>query len=87
MLRVIPCHAGHMTLTVGQGARAVQVMIGEIQVQATFIEDILNKVLEQFAPTTPVTMTFRKAYFPSGHDLKDFATKLVIDLQPGDVEQ
>jgi hypothetical protein len=44
-------------------------------------------VLEKFSADTPVTMTFRKAHFASGHDLKDFAGKLGIDLQPGDVEQ
>ena len=32
-------------------------------------------------------MTFRKAHFNSGHDLKDFAEKLGLDLNPGDVEQ
>ena len=60
---------------------------GEIPVNAAFIEALLNKVLEKFAPDTPVTMTFRKAHFASGHDLKDFAEKLGIELQPGDVEQ
>jgi hypothetical protein len=32
-------------------------------------------------------MTFRKANFPSGHDLREFAAKLGIELQTGDVEQ
>jgi hypothetical protein len=32
-------------------------------------------------------MTFRKANFLSGHDLKEFAAKLGIELKPGDVEQ
>ncbi len=77
----------NVTLTVGQGAQAVLVTIGEIQVNATFIGAILKIALERFEPTTPVTMTFRKAHFASGHDLKDFAEKLGIELQPGDVEQ
>ncbi len=77
----------NLVLTIGQGAHAVQVMIGEIQVNAAFIESILKTVLEKFEPTTPITMTFRKAHFSSGHDLRDFAEKLGIDLQPGDVEQ
>jgi hypothetical protein len=77
----------NVTLTVGQGAQAVQVMVGEIRVDAAFLEAILNTVLEKFAPTTPVTMTFRKANFASGHDLKDFVSELGIELQPGDVEQ
>jgi len=77
----------NVTLTVGQGAQAVQVMIGEIQVDAAFIEASLKTVLEKFAPTTPVSMAFRKAHFASGHDLKHFAEKLGIELQTGDVEQ
>jgi hypothetical protein len=56
-------------------------------VNAAFIEDILKKVLEKFTPDTPITMTFRKAHFSSGHDLKDFAGKLGIELQASDIEQ
>lgn len=74
-------------LTVGQGNHMISLNVGEIAVDATFIEAILVKVLEQFEPDTPVTMTFRKAHFLSGHDLKDFAEKLGFELQTGDVEQ
>ncbi|MCG2770731.1 MAG: chitobiase/beta-hexosaminidase C-terminal domain-containing protein, partial [Desulfobacterales bacterium] len=77
----------NVTLTIGQGAQVAQVIVGEVRVNAAFIEAILKTVLEKFDPTTPVTMTFRKAHFASGHDLKDFAGKLGIELQPGDVEQ
>ena len=77
----------NVALTVGQGAQAVQVMVGEIRVNAPFIEAILKTVLEKFGPTTPISMTFRKAHFSSGHDLKEFAEKLGLDLQPSDVEQ
>jgi hypothetical protein len=74
-------------LTVGQGNRMIAVNVGEIAVDAVFIEALLVKVLEKFTPDTPITMTFRKAHFASGHDLKDFAGKLGIELQQGDVEQ
>jgi hypothetical protein len=77
----------NVTLTVGQGAQAVRVIIGEMQVDAPFIEAILKTVLEKFTPTTPVSMAFGKAHFASGHDLKQFATHLGLDLQTGDVEQ
>jgi hypothetical protein len=77
-----------ISLTVGQGNLMIAVNVGEIAVDAVFIEDLLVKVLEKFADTaTPVTMTFRKAHFASGHDLKDFAGKLGIELHAGDVEQ
>ena len=67
-------------MTVGQGNQMIAVNVGEIAVDAAFIEALLIKVLEKFTPDTPVTMTFRKAHFASGHDLKDFAGKLGIEL-------
>lgn len=76
-----------IALTVGQGSQVIGVNVGEIAVDAAFIEALLVKVLEKFKPDTQVTMTFRKAQFTSGHDLKDFAEKLGIELQIGDVEQ
>ena len=76
-----------IVLTVGQGNRMISVNVGEIQVDAVFVEGLLMKVLEKFAPETPVTMSFRKAHFVSGYDLKDFAAKLGIELCPEDVEQ
>lgn len=76
-----------IVLTVGQGNQMISVNVGEIAVDAVFIEALLVKVLEKFTPDTLVTMTFRKAHFTSGHDLKDFAEKLGIELQIGDVEQ
>lgn len=76
-----------VTLTVGQGAQAVQVMVGDIRITAEYIDAILTAILPQFDPATPITMTFRKAHFASGHDLKRFAETLGIDLQQGEVEQ
>lgn len=76
-----------IALTVGQGTQMIGINVGEIKVDAAFIEALLVKVLEKFTPDTLVTMTFRKAHFASGHDLKDFAAKLGIELQQGDVEQ
>ena len=76
-----------IVLTVGQGNQMIAINVGEIAVEAGFLEALLTKVLEKFAPDTPITMTFRKAAFASGHDLKDFAGKLDIELGPGDVQQ
>jgi len=72
---------------VGQGNQSIAISVGEIAVEAAFMEALLAKLLEKFKPDTPVTMTFRKAHFASGHDLKAFAEKLGIELQQGDVEQ
>lgn len=77
----------NVALTVGQGNKIANIMVGEVRVDAAFITALLTKILEKFAPDTPVTMTFRKAHFASGHDLKDFAGKLGIALEQADVEQ
>jgi hypothetical protein len=76
-----------IALATGQGNKMIAISVGEIAVDGNFIEALLVKVLEKFSSDTPVTMTFRKAHFASGHDLKDFAGKLRIELQPTDVEQ
>jgi len=76
-----------IVLTVGQGTQMIGINVGDIPVEAPFIEALLIKVLEKFTPDTPITMTFRKAHFSSGHDLKDFAEKLGFELQSGDIEQ
>jgi hypothetical protein len=65
----------------------IAINVGEIPLDAVFIEALLTTVLEKFEPDTLITMSFRKCHFSSGHDLKDFASKLGIELQPGDVEQ
>jgi len=41
----------------------------------------------KFPPDAVVTMTFKKAQFASGHDLKQFAESLGIELAAGDVHQ
>jgi hypothetical protein len=76
-----------ISVTVGQGSRIMAVNVGDIKVDAAFIEALLSKIIEKFTPDTPIAMTFRKAYFKSGHDLKDFAAKLGFELSQGDVEQ
>ncbi|MCX5844577.1 MAG: chitobiase/beta-hexosaminidase C-terminal domain-containing protein, partial [Deltaproteobacteria bacterium] len=76
-----------IVLTVGQGNHMISVNVGEIELEAIFIQALLTKVLEKFTPTTPVNMTFRKAHFASGHDLNDFTGKLGIELKQEDVEQ
>jgi hypothetical protein len=77
----------NIMLTVGQSNKVAQIVVGEVRVDAAFIVELLKKVLEKFSPETPITMTFRKAHFASGHDLKDFVGNLGLELELGDVEQ
>jgi len=76
-----------VTLSVGQGNQVIGVTVGDIEVDAQFVETILRTILSKFEPTTPITMTFRKASFASGHDLREFAEKLGLELQPNEIEQ
>ena len=76
-----------IAINVGQGNQVIAINVGEIPVDAAFILALLTKVLEKFGPETPITMSFRKGHFASGHDLKDFANKLGIELQQAEVEQ
>jgi hypothetical protein len=77
----------NVSLTIGQGSKIANIMVGEVRVDGAFISALLTKVLEKFVPDTPVTMSFRKAHFASGHDLKDFAAKLGLTIEQSDVEQ
>ena len=73
-----------IVLTVGQGNQVIAHQRGRDSASMPPSSKLCStKVLEKFAPDTPVTMTFRKAHFASGHDLKDFAGKLGIELAAG----
>ncbi len=77
----------NVTLTVGQGTEIARFMVGEVKTDAVFLRQLLEKVLEQFSPNTPVTMTFQRAHFSSGHDLKQFCANLGLEVAQGTVEQ
>jgi hypothetical protein len=74
-------------ITIGQGAQSLAINIGEISVGADFIEGLLTKALEKFEPHAPITMTFQRASFNTGHDLEEFATKFGITLTASEVDQ
>lgn len=71
----------NVTLTVGQGAQVATIIVGEVRVDAALLTELLEKVLGQFPPDTPVTMSFRKAHFASGHDLVQFCEQVGIELK------
>ncbi len=76
-----------VTLDVGQAAQTARIMVGELRVDGPYLTQLLEKVLDKFPPDTPVTMSFRRAHFASGHDLKQFCEKLGIEIAQGSVEQ
>jgi hypothetical protein len=77
----------NVTVTVGQGDEMIRLTVGKVEVDAPFIEEMLTKLLERFAPDTAVVMSFRQAGFRTGHDLTAFAGQFDFELRPGEVEQ
>lgn len=76
-----------VTLAVGQGAQILQLTIGQVRVEPAFVEDLLTRLIQPLPPDAPVTLTFRRASFTTGHDLKEFAERHGIELKPDSVEQ
>jgi len=76
-----------VTLTIGEGAKSVTITVGELPVDGGYVETLLNAALTKFVPDALVTMTFKKAQFASGHDLRQFVETLGLDLNPGDIHQ
>ena len=76
-------------LTVGQGEQIINITIGRLEppVAVDLIDDLLTKIAEPFPPDAPVTMSFKRANFASGHDLQAFVEKLGLDLKPGELIQ
>jgi hypothetical protein len=72
---------------VGQGSQVIGVQIGEVAVEAGFMEELLLKLLERFPSDTPVTMTFRTGNFQSGHDLRALVDRLGLEIKIDEVEQ
>lgn len=80
------CFEG-VVITVGQGAKVAQVMVGELLVDAQFLTQILQTISEKFEPDAPITMSFRRAHFTSGHDLRQFCESLGIEVVQENIEQ
>ncbi len=77
----------NVTITVGQGAKVINVIIGEIAVEADFLTRLLTQLAEKLPPDAPVTMAFKRAHFAAGHDAQEFANRLGIPLTQENIEQ
>ena len=76
-----------INLTVGQGDEVASITVGNVEIKAPFLLSLIEILLEKFSAETPITMTFGRAEFSSGHDLKAFCEKLNLKLSRGSVEQ
>ena len=80
-------HFESLTINVGQGDQVAAVMIGEVRVDAAFLSRLLKDVCEKFPPDAPITMTFKKAHFESGHDLEQFCQKVGLEITQASIQQ
>jgi hypothetical protein len=76
-----------VNLTVGQGSRVLAASVGDVHIEAVHLEDLLNRLSDRLEPDAAVTMTFRRAHFPSGHDFVLFMEKLGLKFIESDVTQ
>lgn len=76
-----------VSLTVGQGGQMASVTVGDVRVDAAFLSNLLDTMLQKFPPDTLLTLSFRKAHFTSGVDLIQFCEKLTLDVSLGSVDQ
>lgn len=74
-------------LTVGQGAQTITLSIGDIAVDAEFLMRIVNQLVERTPAEAPVTMTFKRASFQTGHDAQTFSQRFGIQLAQEQIEQ
>jgi hypothetical protein len=74
-------------LTVGSAPRVLHLSIGEIPIDAEFIEKELAHLQTLVSPEAPVVMQFKKAYTQTGYDLEQFTKALGIEIANGEVIQ
>ncbi len=76
-----------VTLMVGSAPRAIHLSLGEMEIDASFIETALAHLQTVLSPDAPVVMSFKKAHMQTGYDLELFAKQLGIEIEQGEVEQ
>ena len=76
-----------LQIQVGSGASTAQVSVSELPITGEYLEKVLIAVSEAFPPDAPITLSFKKAHFTTGHDLKQFSEQFGLELLPGEVSQ
>jgi hypothetical protein len=76
-----------VTIMIGSAPRVIHLSMGEMKIDAEFIENELAHLQTLVPPEAPVVMQFKKAYTTTGHDLEQFAKSMGIELGIGEVIQ
>ncbi|HEX2957852.1 MAG TPA: DUF499 domain-containing protein, partial [Chitinispirillaceae bacterium] len=76
-----------VTLQIGSAPRVIHLSMGDLRIQADFIEKELAHLQTILNVDAPIFMTFKKAYMPTGFDLEQFAKTMGIELKNDEVIQ
>ncbi|MDM0068790.1 anti-phage-associated DUF499 domain-containing protein [Variovorax sp. J31P207] len=76
-----------LSVIVGQGAKTVTFMAGDVELTADFLETTLNNLAGLLDPEAPVVVTLGKTKFANGHDLKEFLEQTGLTVNPTEVSQ
>ncbi len=70
----------NVTLILGTAPKVVQLVLGDIKVDAEFIENTLTHLHSLLEADAPLVMSFKRLNAPTGHDLEQFAKGVGIEL-------
>jgi hypothetical protein len=76
-----------VSLVVGTGAQVANIALGEMLVDAAFIEAMLLQLQTLFPSEASVIMSFKKVHVSTGYDLEQFIKLLGIEISNGEVIQ
>ncbi len=76
-----------VTLMIGTSPKVAHLSLGDMTVNAEFIEASLLHLQSIFSLDAAVIMSFKKAHVPTGYDLEQFVKSLGIEIASGEVIQ
>jgi len=76
-----------VTLIIGTAPKVVHLSLGEMKIDAEFIEKTLLHLQSLVSPEAPVVMSFKKVFTETGYDLEQFAKAMDIELENDEVIQ
>ncbi len=74
-------------LMIGSGPKSINLSLGEIKIDAEFIEKTLLHLQSLVPPESPIVMSFKKVHTQTGFDLEQFAKTLGIELTSDEIIQ
>lgn len=76
-----------VTLMIGSSPRVIHLSLGDVKINAEFIEKELSHLQTILSPEAPVIMQFKKVFTSTGYDLEQFTKALGIGIENGEVIQ